>query len=70
MNLTRCQRLARELEPDPERVPAFYGELETAIRWLMEETPKLTENDDKTRYAAIEMRLRLILDRYRKARVN
>ena len=32
MDLCRCQALVAELERDPERVPAYYGELESAIR--------------------------------------
>ena len=31
-------RMVAELERDPERVPAYYGELESAIRWLMDTT--------------------------------
>ncbi len=66
VNLDRCQQLVRELEPKPHCVPAFYSELEAAILWLMDTTPKLAENDDRSRHAAVEMRLRLTLDRYRR----
>ena len=38
MNTSRCQFLVAELERDPDRVPAYYSELESAIRWLMDTT--------------------------------
>ncbi len=59
MNLSRCQALVAELERDPERVPAYYGELESAILWLMDLTFESKDPHEKTRLAATEMRARL-----------
>ena len=70
MNLARCRKLASDLEDGPDRLRAFYSEVEEAIRWLMDETFASKDNDEKVRLASTEMRLRLVLDRFRKARVN
>ena len=70
MNLAYFQQLASGLEDGPDRLPAFYAEVEQAIRWLMDETFVSKDNDEKVRLASTEMRLRLVLDRFRKARVN
>ena len=59
-----------ELERDPERVPAYYGELESAIRWLMDTTYLVPDADKKTPMAAVEMRARLVLERFRKQNVK
>ena len=65
-----CQALVAELEHDPERVPAYYGELESAIRWLMDTTYLEPDAAKRTRMAAVEMRARLVLERFRKQNVN
>ncbi len=61
MNLDRCKTLIAELEHDPEQVPAFYSELESAILWLMDTTFESTDPADKTRLAATAMRARLVV---------
>ena len=70
MNLARCQQLAQALESNPDQLPASYLEVEQAIYWLMDTTFESTDNGEKQRLAAVEMRLRMALDVYRKARVN
>ncbi len=70
MDLNRCQRLVAELEHDPGQVPAFYGELESAIRWLMDTTFESEDPSEKTRLAATEMRARLVLERFKKLGIN
>ena len=70
MNLARCRELSSVLEAEPDRLPAFYSEVEEAIRWLMDETFATKANDERVRLAATEMRLRLVLDQIRTARVN
>ena len=62
MNASRCQFLVVELEADPDRVPAYYSELESAIRWLMDATFTSTDPKEKTQFASIEMRARLVLE--------
>ncbi len=54
MNFTRCQHLVAELEHDPEQVPAFSGELESAILWLMGKTFESKDPQEKTRLAATD----------------
>ncbi len=70
MNLDRCQRLVAELEHDPQQLPAFYIELESAILWLMDTTFESEDPDEKSRLAATEMRARLVLERFRKGNAN
>ena len=70
MDLSRCQALVAELERDPERVPAYYGELESAIRWLMDTTYLDPDADKRTRMAAVEMRAPLVLERFKKLGTN
>ena len=70
MNLDCCKTLIAELEHDLERLPAYYGELESAIRWLMDTTFESKDPAEKTRLAATEMRARLVLERYRKGNAN
>ena len=62
--------MVAELERDPERLPAYYGELESAIRWLMDLTFESKDPHEKTRLAATEMRARLVLERFRNQNVN
>ena len=52
MNLDRCKTLIAELEHNLEQLPAFYGELESAIRWLMDTTFESKDPAEKTRLAA------------------
>ncbi len=70
MNLDHCKTLIAELERDPEQVPAFYSELESAIRWLIDATSESKDSQEKTRLAVTEMRARLVLERFRKQNVN
>ena len=70
MNLDRCKTLIAGLEHNPEQLPAFYGELESTIRWLMDTTFESEDPAEKTRLAATEMRARLVLERYRKGNAN
>ena len=50
-------------------VPAHYGQLEWAIRWLMVTMFESENPAEKTRLAATEMRARLVLERYWMRRV-
>ena len=70
MNLAHGESLVRELELYPKRVPAYYAELESAIKWLMDNTYKEADADRKTRMAATELRVRLVLKRYRGTDAN
>ena len=70
MNLTHCKQLVSGLEADPQRLPAFYCEVERAITWLMDATFESKDKGEKQRLAMTEMRLRLVLDRFKKERVN
>ena len=70
MDRSACVNLVRTLEADPSRVPAYFAALEDAIRWLMDTTPKTTDQDEKVRLAATEMRARLVWERYRKMNAN
>ena len=70
MNASSCQSLVAELERDPEQVPAYHGNLESALKWLMDATFKSTDPKEKTYLASIEMRARLVLERWRKGHRN
>jgi hypothetical protein len=70
MNLNHCKTLIAELENDPQQLPAFYGELESAILWLMDTTFKSKDAAEKSRLAATEMRARLVLERFKKLGTN
>lgn len=70
MNASRCRILVAELEADPDCVPAFYSELESAIRALMDTTFESNDPKEKTLLASIEMRARLVLDWWRKGNRN
>ena len=70
MDRPACVSLIRTLEADPSRVPAFYTDLEAAIEWLMDTTFEATDQDEKVRLAATEMRARLVLERFKMANVN
>ena len=65
MDRPTAATLVRALEADPSRVPAFYTDLEAAIRWLMDTTFETTDQDEKVRLAATEMRARLVLERFK-----
>ncbi len=47
VDLSRVAKLIRSLERDPERVQTYYGELEAAIRWLMDATFEATDPNEK-----------------------
>ena len=70
MDLSRCQALIANLERHPQRLPAYHGELEAAINWLMDRTFESTDPAEKTRLAALELRARGVLERFRKANMN
>ena len=64
----------RQLEESPERVPLYYGDLETMITTLTEDIYQLSltgaDNDRKMQLVALEYRARLVLARFRKQNVN
>ena len=66
MNLAFCESLVLELEKQPGRVPIYYSDLEAAIAWLMDTTFGATDPKHKARLAGVEMRPRLVLERFRK----
>ena len=70
MDLASCQPLVGDLEADPSRVPAYYGELEAAILWLMDTTFESMDPAEKARLATTEMRARLVLKRFGKQDTN
>ena len=70
MNLTHFKQLVSDLEADPQRLPAFFCEVEQSIEWLMDATFESKNKGEKQRLAAVELRLRLVLDRFKKERVN
>ena len=70
VNLAYCESLVRELERDPKRVPAYHGELVSAIEWLLHNTYLEADPDKKTRMAATKLRARLVLRRFRGAHAN
>ena len=70
MDRPTCTSLVRTLEADPSRIPAFFTDLEAAMRWLMDTTFESEDAVEKTRLAVTEMRARLVPERYRKGNVN
>ena len=74
MDLPCSEALVGQLERSPERVPLYFGNLETMIATLMEDIYQLSQtgadNDRKMRLVALEYRARLVLDRFRKQNVN
>lgn len=70
MDASRCQALVAGLEIDPNLVPAYYGEHEASIAWLMQRTFDSKDSAEKTRLAAVEMRARLVLERWKKQNRN
>ena len=70
MNLAFCESLIRELEERPGRVPVYHSDLEEAIAWLMDATFEATDPKHKARMAGVEMRPRLVLERFRKQSWN
>ena len=70
MNFSQCQALIADLERDPRRLPVYHGELEAAVSWLMDCTFESTDPAEKTRLAALELRARGVLERFRKANMN
>lgn len=49
-------------ETYPEHVQAYYGNLEAAIRWLMDTTFGASDLIEKVRFAVTEMQARLVLE--------
>lgn len=70
MDLSLCQSLVRNLGSDPTRLPAYYGKFERAIAWLIDKSYGSTDPDEKVRLAALELRARDVLERYRLQNVN
>ena len=70
VNLAYAESLIRELEAHPDRVPAYYSDLEAAIAWLMDTTFEATDPKHKARVAGVEMRARLVLERHKKSSVD
>ncbi|UCC29793.1 MAG: hypothetical protein JSU86_16505 [Phycisphaerales bacterium] len=70
MDLSRAAKLIKSLERDPEHVQTYYGDLDAAIRWLMDTTFEATDAKEKARLAATEMRARLVLEAFRKRGTN
>ena len=70
MDASRCHDLVTELEFDPDLVPAYYGELESSIDWLMQRTFDSKDSAEKTRLVMVEMRARLVLERWKKQNRN
>lgn len=70
MNLAHAESLIRDLKQDLSRVQAYYGELERGISSLMDRTFKSDSPDEKVRLAALELRVRGVLERHRKWNVN
>ena len=70
MDLPACQALIKELEADPSRLPMFHAEHERDIAWLMDTTFESTDPEEKARLAAMELRARGVLERYRLQNVN
>ena len=69
-DLPQCQALVADLERDPQRLPAYHGELEAAVTWLMDRTFESTDPAEKTWLASLELRARGVLERFRKANAN
>ncbi len=65
VNLAGREALAADLESDPKRLPAHHG-----VSWLMDRTFESTDPAEKTRLAALELRARGVLERFRKANAN
>ena len=70
LNLEYCESIVREVEGYPTRLPAFYSELEAALRWLADATRKSENPAEKMRLAAAKTRVRLALKRHRRHGVN
>ena len=74
MDLAHSDALLRKLEESPERVPLYYGDLETMIATLMEDIYQFSltgaDNGRKMRLVALEYRARLLLETFRKQNVN
>lgn len=68
--MSRAAKLIESLERDPEYVEAYHGDLEAAIRWLMDATFEATDPNEKARLAATEMRAWLVLERFREQGAN
>ncbi len=58
------------LEDDPSRVPAFYGQLRAAIRWLGAASYKTFDPFEKALLAKMEMRAQRVLERFRNMNAN
>ena len=74
MNLATTKSLLATLEQSPESVQLHHGELERLIASCMDEVYALAksgdDNDRKMQLVGIELRARLLLERYKKLSVN
>ena len=74
MNLANAKTLLDSLEESPQHVQFHHGELERLIRECMDEVFTLAksgaDNDRKMQLVGIELRTRLLLERYKKLTVN
>ena len=74
MNLTDAKTLLDALEESPQHVQLHHGELESLIAECMDEVYELAksgaDNDRKMQLVGIELRARLLLERYKKLTVN
>ena len=51
VDLSRVAKLIEYLERDPEHVQTYYGDLEAAIRWLMDATFESMDPNEKAGWA-------------------
>ena len=74
MNLANAKTLLDSLEDSPESVQLHFAELERLIASCMDEVYELAksgaDNDRKMELVDIELRARLLLERYKKLTVN
>ena len=74
MDLPQAASLLTDLERAPERVQLHHGELEGIVSVCMDDIYELVgtgaDNDRKMRLVAIEYRARLLLERFKKLRIN
>ena len=73
IDLDKAREFVTNLERDPDRVQAYYGELESLIAECMAEVHQLAktgETDQKMKLVAVEYKARLVLERWRRAEAN
>ena len=70
MTTSNVESLARTLERNPSRLPAFHDALVDSIDWLMDATCAASDPDDRARLACMGLLARGVLERFRLANVN